>query len=209
MRSIGRLVGQHDARHRDREGPKDAATVILDVTREVKPPFNPEAVTLEFADLMRRYRVSQVHGDRYGGQWVADSFRRAGIYYAPSEQVKSEIYLNLLPLVNARACSLLDDDRLVRQLTLERRVSRRGAGAAWLAAGISRPLGRGSRLQPAPRSRGHRSPGWYYDTSTIHLFLEGRYREMLASASTPPPGTTGVALLSIGALRTNRQRKRR
>jgi hypothetical protein len=35
-----------------REGPKDAATVILDVTREVKPPFNPEAVTLEFADLM-------------------------------------------------------------------------------------------------------------------------------------------------------------
>ena len=39
--------------------------------------------------------------------------------------MKSEIYLNLLPLVNARACSLLDDDRLVRQLTsLERRVSR-------------------------------------------------------------------------------------
>jgi hypothetical protein len=30
-----------------------------------------------------------------------------------------------LPPVNARACSLLDDDRLVRQLTsLERRVSR-------------------------------------------------------------------------------------
>ena len=52
--------------------------------------FNPEAVKLEFADLMRRYRISQVHGDRYGGQWVADSFRRAGIYYAPSEQVKSE-----------------------------------------------------------------------------------------------------------------------
>ena len=91
----------------------------------MKPPFNPEAVTLEFADLMRRYRVSQVHGDRYGGQWVADSFRRAGIYYAPAHQVKSEIYLNLLPLVNARACSLLDDDRLVGQLTsLERRVSR-------------------------------------------------------------------------------------
>ena len=31
----------------------------------------------------------------------------------PSEKVKSEIYLNLLPLVNATACVLLDDDRLV------------------------------------------------------------------------------------------------
>ena len=68
--------------HRRPEG----ATVILDVMREVKPPFNPEAVTLEFADLMRRYRISQVNGDRYGGQWVADSFRRAGIYYAPARR---------------------------------------------------------------------------------------------------------------------------
>jgi hypothetical protein len=49
-----------------REGPRDAATVILDVTHEVKPPFNPEAVTLEFADLMRRYRISQVQG---GSVW--------------------------------------------------------------------------------------------------------------------------------------------
>jgi len=39
--------------------------------------------------------------------------------------VKSEIYLNLLPLVNARACSPLDDHRLVWQLvSVERRVSR-------------------------------------------------------------------------------------
>ena len=36
----------------------------------------------------------------------------------------AELYLNLLPPVNAGACSLLDDDRLVRHLTsLERRVS--------------------------------------------------------------------------------------
>ena len=46
-------------------------------------------------------------------------------------------------------------------------------------------------------------PGWYYDTSTIHLYLEGRYREMLASAEHSAAGdTTGVALLAIahGAL---------
>ena len=104
---------------------KEGTTVILDALREVRPPFNPEATTLEFADVLRRYRIAKVNGDRYGGEWVTDAFRKAGIYYAPSEKVKSQLYLDLLPLVNATACVLLDDDRLVRQLiSLERRTGR-------------------------------------------------------------------------------------
>ena len=104
---------------------KQGTTVILDALREVQPPFNPEATTLEFADLLRRYRIAKVNGDRYGGEWVTDAFRKAGIYYAASEKVKSQLYLDLLPLVNATACVLLDDDRLVRQLiSLERRTGR-------------------------------------------------------------------------------------
>ena len=46
-------------------------------------------------------------------------------------------------------------------------------------------------------------PGWYYDLITIHLYLEGRYREMLASAEHSAAGDpTGVSLLAIahGAL---------
>ena len=46
-------------------------------------------------------------------------------------------------------------------------------------------------------------PGWYYDPTTIHLYLEGRYREMLASAEHSAAGDyTGVSLLAIahGAL---------
>ena len=46
-------------------------------------------------------------------------------------------------------------------------------------------------------------PGWYYDTITIHLYLEGRYREMLASAEHSAAGDShGVAFLAIahGAL---------
>ena len=46
-------------------------------------------------------------------------------------------------------------------------------------------------------------PGWYYDTTTIHLLLKGRYREMLASAQHSAAGDyTGVSLLAIahGAL---------
>ena len=46
-------------------------------------------------------------------------------------------------------------------------------------------------------------PGWYYDLITIHLYLEGRYPEMLASAEHSAAGDpTGVSLLAIayGAL---------
>jgi TolB-like protein len=46
-------------------------------------------------------------------------------------------------------------------------------------------------------------PGWYYDLITIHLYLEGRYREMLAAAEHSATGDpTGVSLLAIahGAL---------
>jgi TolB-like protein/tetratricopeptide (TPR) repeat protein len=46
-------------------------------------------------------------------------------------------------------------------------------------------------------------PGWYYDLITIHLYLEGRYREMLVSAEHSAAGdATGVSLLAIahGAL---------
>jgi hypothetical protein len=100
---------------------------VLDAFREVKPPFNPEAVVAEFASLMRKYRISRVHGDRYGGEWVADAFSRQGIFYEPSEKTKTQIYVDMLPLINSLGVLLLDSDRLVRQLTgLERRTARGG-----------------------------------------------------------------------------------
>ena len=46
-------------------------------------------------------------------------------------------------------------------------------------------------------------PGWYYDPITVHLYLEGRYREMLASAEHSAAGdATDIAFLAIaqGAL---------
>src|SRR6185437_5780125 len=43
---------------------KEGETEILDVIRERKPPFSPEAVVEEFASLIRSYRCSKVYGDR-------------------------------------------------------------------------------------------------------------------------------------------------
>ena len=54
----------------------------------------------------------------------------------PSEKTKSEIYGELLPLITAGKLELLDNRRLVAQLTsLERRTSRAGKGSVDHAPG--------------------------------------------------------------------------
>ena len=105
----------------------EGKTQILDAIRERKPPFSPEAVVDEFASLIRTYRCSTVYSDRYGGEWPREQFQKGGIFYEPADKSKSEIYVDLLPLINSGACDLLDNDRLLMQLTsLERRTSRGG-----------------------------------------------------------------------------------
>jgi hypothetical protein len=61
-----------------REGPRESSTTILDLTREVRPPFSPEAITEEFADVLKSYRITKVFGDRYGGEWPREQYRKYG-----------------------------------------------------------------------------------------------------------------------------------
>jgi hypothetical protein len=107
--------------HRD----KDIA--ILDAVREVRPPCSPEAVVQDFAALLKSYRVRSVTGDRYAGEWPRERFRNAGITYELSEQPKSDIYRDTLPLLNSGKVELIDLPRLTSQLCgLERRTARSG-----------------------------------------------------------------------------------
>jgi hypothetical protein len=106
---------------------QEGETEILDVIRERKPPFSPEAVVEEFASLIRSYRCSKVYGDRYGGEWPREQFQKRSIFYEPAEKPKSELYRDLLPLINSGAVEILDNERLIAQLvSLERRTSRGG-----------------------------------------------------------------------------------
>ena len=101
--------------------------VILDCLRERKPPFSPEGVVREFAELLKTYRVQRVSGDRYAGEWPREQFQKYGIAYEPSELSKSELYQEALPLLNAGKVELLDNKTLTNQLVgLERRTSRNG-----------------------------------------------------------------------------------
>jgi hypothetical protein len=108
--------------HRDRNG-----RAVLDRVLEKKPPFNPETVVSDFADLLKPFRVRDVHGDRYGGEWPRQVFHRHGIAYRVSDDTKSDLYLATLPILRAGKAELLDDERLRLQfLALERRTTRNG-----------------------------------------------------------------------------------
>jgi hypothetical protein len=105
----------------------EGKTQILDLIRERKPPFSPEAVTEEYAKVIRSYRCTKVYGDRYAGEWPVEAFRKFGVNYEQSAKPKSEIYGDLLMMINSGACDLLEHDRLTQQLVgLERRTARGG-----------------------------------------------------------------------------------
>ena len=94
---------------------------------EKRAPFNPDAVTEEFAEILKSYRLTTVCGDKYAAQWVIERFRAHGITYIPSTKTKSDIYLEFLALVNSGRVKIPSDRRLAAQLVrLERRASRSG-----------------------------------------------------------------------------------
>jgi hypothetical protein len=112
--------------------------VIIDAVRERRPPFSPEDCVAEFADLLRSYKISAVQGDRYGGEWPRERFKVHGVSYEPAAKSKSDLYRDLLPLLNARRIDLLDVPRLTSQLAaLERRVARGGRDSIDHAPGLS------------------------------------------------------------------------
>jgi hypothetical protein len=89
---------------------------VLDAVREVRPPFSPEAVAVEFVGSITAYGLHSVTGDRYGAEWVAERFREHGVRYTSSERTKDQLYTELL-----------DHPRLINQLCgLERRTARGG-----------------------------------------------------------------------------------
>src|SRR3984957_6507748 len=100
---------------------------ILDCVLQRKAPFNPDAVTWEFSQTIKSYRISMVTGDRYAGEWPRERFQAHGITYQPAEMNRSELYLAFLPLLNSARVDLLDSPRMVAQFVgLERRTSRAG-----------------------------------------------------------------------------------
>ena len=161
-----------------------AKCAVLDCSREKRAPFSPQAVVEEFAAVFKSYGIRRIVGDRYGGEFCREPFRAQGIEYQVSEKPKSDIYRDVLPVLNSKRCELLDLPRLTAQLCgLERRTSRGGrdsidhppggrddvanaaCGALLLASGGRGPLvipraALARAAQPTPFSRGWRAVPW-------------------------------------------------
>jgi hypothetical protein len=155
-------------------GHRDGERIVVDATREVRPPFSPEAVIDDFSILLKTYRIAKVTGDRYAGEFPRELFRKRGIAYQCSEKPKSDLFRDLLPLLNSGRITLSKSDRLVNQLCgLERRTARSGkdsidhgpgghddlansvAGVADLIASRTQPL----VVTTAVLARAHMPPG--------------------------------------------------
>jgi hypothetical protein len=106
---------------------KDADRSVLDALLEVRPPFEPAEVVKDFCHLLSAYRIRSVRADHYATGWVQGAFRAEGISLTHSDRPKSELYLDALPLFTNGTAKLLDNPRLIAQLSqLERRTSRVG-----------------------------------------------------------------------------------
>lgn len=111
-------IGHHDARRQ---------IAVVDLIREVMPPFSPADAAGEFAGVLASYGVHNVVGDKFGGLWVAEMFARFSVVYKPTAEPKNLLYGSLLATINSRRVELLDHRKLVAQLIgLERKTSRSG-----------------------------------------------------------------------------------
>lgn len=107
--------------------PDGQSVHVLDAIREVRPPFSPDAVCQEFAAVIKAYGCYRATSDRWGGQFPVEAMRKLGIHVEASVKPKSDLYAELLPLVNSGRVELLDLSRFLAQLgSLERRVARGG-----------------------------------------------------------------------------------
>jgi hypothetical protein len=106
---------------------REGAICVLDAVLEVRPPFDPTIAVSECTAVLNRFGVTRVISDRYAGEWAKARFAEHGISLEQSARPKSDLYHDLLPLLNARRVELLDNHRLAAQLVgLERRTSRQG-----------------------------------------------------------------------------------
>lgn len=110
--------------------------VLLDYLREWPAPFSPTAIIRQMSTSLQNYNLRHCYGDAYAAQFVVDSFRSNNVVYLASEKSKSQLYLELLPMLCSYKVELLDNATLRNQLTsLERKCRAGGVDVVDHAAG--------------------------------------------------------------------------
>ena len=77
---------------------------------------SPSAVIEELVPLFESYRISRITGDRWAGGFPPEQFQQQHIKYEACVKVKSDLYVDLLPLLNSGRILLPRHPRLAAQL---------------------------------------------------------------------------------------------
>jgi hypothetical protein len=111
--------------HRARDDDRDL--VVLDCLFAERPPFDPLACIAALCGHLQRWRIKQVVGDAYAGNFVPSAFAKHGVTYLPAKLSASELYLAALPVFTSGGVALLDNPVLIEQLVnLRRRIGQAG-----------------------------------------------------------------------------------
>lgn len=103
-------------------GHMEGRTVVVDLLRRIRPPFDPYVAIAQLATDAKRYGCRSVTGDNYAAEFVARAFESYGVRYRQSDKAKAALYSELLPRLCSGQIELPDDPALVSQLAgLERR----------------------------------------------------------------------------------------
>jgi len=106
-------------------GHRDGDAAIIDLVQGRKG--SPAGIVAEYAQVLARYGIAAVTGDRYAGRWPRDELAKHGVRYEVAEMDRSGLYLEALAAMNSGRVELPPCDVLARQfIALERRASRSG-----------------------------------------------------------------------------------
>jgi hypothetical protein len=86
----------------------DPPEVVLDLVRGWRES-NVEGVVGEIAAILKQYGIDELTGDKYAGAWVSSAFERHGVCYNGASKSRSEIYVELHPLIATGRAALLDN----------------------------------------------------------------------------------------------------
>lgn len=107
-------------------GHPENGVVCIDRIEEIQAPLDPDTVVSDFCKILKQYRIWQITGDRYAGEWVSSAFKKNGIKYNVSEFDKSQIYLESQPLFSMKKIKLPKSEKLKTQLISLERKTRSG-----------------------------------------------------------------------------------
>jgi hypothetical protein len=98
-------------------GHLEDSRIVIDVVRSRAPKFNPEDVTREYSELLKRYRIGTVRGDKFSGDFALHAYaKNGGITYERAEKPKSALYLEAEGSFNMGVINLPSRPVLIEQL---------------------------------------------------------------------------------------------